>query len=324
MVIESSDTRGAIAITHLTKCYGSIRALDDVTLKVPSGAVFGFLGPNGAGKTTAIKILMGFIKPTSGFAVVLGSDAWRQGVDARRDLGFLVQPDNLFHDMSGNAHLDYADQLSGRTPVLRNRLLEALELSSSDLRRRLGSYSKGMRQKLALVAAIQHDPALLILDEPSDGLDPLIQHNFEEVIRDLNRCGTTVFMSSHDLAEVERTCEFVAVVREGRMVAEETVAGLKRMHRRRAQITFRSEPPAMFDSVQGSTVIERDNRGITLLIEGDINPLLRLVSEHNIEDFTLSPPGLDDIFMGFYRQESPDDASNQELPAADSQAVSHR
>src|SRR4029079_10736369 len=138
----------------------------------------------------------------------------------------------------GLAQLDVATQLSGRPPVLRNRLLETLELDPAVLRRRLGSYSKGMRQKRALIAAMQHDPALLILDEPTDGLDPLIQRRFEDLLRSQRDNGRTVFMSSHDLSEVDRVCELVAVVRGGRLVAEDTVEGLKRHQRRTIDVTF--------------------------------------------------------------------------------------
>ncbi len=300
MMLDSSPGQLAISTRNLTKHYGTITALDDLTLNVPQGKIYGFLGPNGAGKTTTIKLLMGFIKPTSGMAVMLGRETWRHGVDARADLGFLVQPDSLFTDMSGNAHLAFAEQLSGRPSVLRQRLLDALELSPSALKRKLGSYSKGMRQKLALIAAIQHDPALLILDEPTDGLDPLIQRNFEEILHELNSRGSTIFMSSHDLSEVERTCELVAVVKGGRLVAEETVAGLKRLHRRRATVNFSSTPPASMNLIESANVIEVEGDSVTFLIEKDVNPLLRFVLEMGIDDFTLSPPSLDDIFMGFY------------------------
>lgn len=305
MTNASDHAPPAIATTELTKDYGPIRALDRVSLTVPRGSIYGFLGPNGAGKTTAIKILMGFIRPSAGAARIFGCETWRQGVEARQDLGFLVQPDNLYPDMSGEAHLAFAERLSRRPARLRDWLLEALELRPDALRRRLGSYSKGMRQKLALVAAIQHDPALLILDEPTDGLDPLIQRNFEQVLRELQSRGRTIFMSSHDLAEVERTCDLVAVVKGGRLVAEETVTGLKRLHRRRATVRFHDSPPPGIDVLPGATVIERDGRTVTLLIERDVNPLLRWLATADVEDVVLAPPSLDDIFMGYYEQSGP-------------------
>lgn len=205
-----------IETEELTKEYGRIRALDAVSLRVPEGSIFGFLGPNGAGKTTAIRVLMGFTRATSGRASVFGHDSWEEGVVVRARIGYLVTADALYPDLSGHDQLAFAASISGKDPVWRDRLLDALELDRAELERRLGTYSKGMRQKLALVASAQHAPELLVFDEPTDGLDPLIQRNFEELLRDFRAEGTTVFMSSHDLGEVERLCDQVAVVRAGR------------------------------------------------------------------------------------------------------------
>ncbi|MGI8474813.1 MAG: ATP-binding cassette domain-containing protein [Thermomicrobiales bacterium] len=286
----------------LTKRYGALTALQDLDLTIPLGSIYGFLGPNGAGKTTTIKLLMGFLRASSGSATIFGHETWKDGVAARRDLGFLVQPDNLFPEMTGLAQLDYAAKLSGRPPITRDRLLEALELGRDALSRRLSAYSKGMRQKLALTATMQHNPRLLILDEPTDGLDPLIQRNFDEVLRSLNAGGTKIFMSSHDLAEVERTCELVAVVKGGRLVAEETVEGLKRLQRRRAVVTFASAIPPGLDRLSGMTELEREGARVTLLLDRDVNGLIAALAGHDVADIVIAPPGLDDIFMGFYDQ----------------------
>jgi ABC-2 type transport system ATP-binding protein len=293
----------AIWTRGLTKRFGAVSALEDLRLTVPRGTIYGFLGPNGAGKTTTIRLLMGFVKPTAGSAFVFGHETWRDGVAARRDLGYLVPPDALYPEMSGEAQLDFAARLSGRAPVLRNELLDVLDLGRDALKRRLGSYSKGMRQKLALVAALQHDPPLLVLDEPTEGLDPLVQRAFEEMLRSLRDRGRTVFMSSHDLPEVERTCEVVAVVRSGRLVVEETVAGLKRLQRRRAEVTFLDGVPEELDRLPGVTIAEQRGRRLTLLLDGDVNPLLGFLAGHRVEDLVLAPPDLDDIFMGFYGQD---------------------
>jgi ABC-2 type transport system ATP-binding protein len=289
-----------IVTSQLTKRYGRIVALSDLTLTIPPGVIFGFLGPNGAGKTTAIRLLLGFVRPTAGSAAIRGHDAWRDGVAARRDLGFLVVPDAFYPDMSGQAQLDYLARLDGRPPVLRERLREALELGRDALGRRLGSYSKGMKQKLALIAACQHDPSLLILDEPTDGLDPLIQRAFEELLRERRDQGRTIFMSSHDLAEVERTCEQVAVVRDGRLVTVASVADLKARGRRIADVTFAIEVPAGLDRLPRATTIERNGRRVRLAIDGDPNPLLRFLAAHEVSDLTLTPPRLEDVFMSFY------------------------
>lgn len=300
--IAPISTDAAICATRLTKRYGPVEALSDLSLSVPEGSIYGFLGPNGAGKTTTIRLLMGFVRPTAGAAHLFGHDAWRDGVAARRDLGYLVDAEALYPDMTGVALLDFAAHLSGRPPALRRTLLDALELSDDATGRRLGTYSKGMRQKLALTAAIQHDPALLILDEPTDGLDPLIQRAFEELLRERHHQGRTIFMSSHDLAEVERLCERVAVVRDGRLVAEETIAGLKRLHRRTAEVRFLGAVPDGLDRVPFVTVVARDDRRAELALEGDVNPLLRFLAGYEVDLLTIVPPRLEDIFMGFYGQ----------------------
>ena len=217
----------AIETAGLTKSYSGVDALSDLSLTVERGSIYGFLGPNGAGKTTTIRLLMGFIKPTSGYAQMFGCDCWRDGVRARSHVGYLVQSEALFPDLSGADQLRFAEQLSGQGAPLQDRLLDLLELSRSDLSRQLRTYSKGMRQKLALIAAAQHDPELLILDEPTDGLDPLIQRAFEAHLLDRHAAGRTIFMSSHDLGEVDRLCQIVAIVRAGQLVQEASIHDLR-------------------------------------------------------------------------------------------------
>lgn len=302
-----------IATANLTKRYGRIAALADLDLTVPPGVIYGFLGPNGAGKTTAIRLLMGFIQPSAGRAAIFGHDTWRDGVAARRDLGFLVNAEALYPDLSGRDQLDYAASISGRPPVLRRQLLDALELSDEALGRRLGSYSKGMRQKLALTAALQHDPALLILDEPTDGLDPLIQHAFEAILCERRDQGRTIFMSSHDLAEVERICERVAVVREGRLILEGAIADLTRHHRRTAEVRFAGAVPESLAAQPRVTVVERDGSLASLTIDGDVTPLVRYLAGTELVDLLLPPPRLEDIFMGLYDSHG----ANGATPAAD-------
>ena len=293
------DTRdAALATDHLTKRYGRVDALTDLTLSVPAGTIYGFLGPNGAGKTTAIRCLLGFVRPTSGRATIAGHETWRDGVRARADIGYLVQPDSLYPDMSGDAHLAHAATLSGRATPLRRHALDALELPRSALGRRLGTYSKGMRQKLALVLAMQHDPALLILDEPSDGLDPLVQRSFEGLLTERRDAGRTVFMSSHDLTEVDRVCERVAIVRGGRLVAEEDVATLKRRQRRR--LTVRGEALEALDRLAGVVRVGEQDGAVGFLVEGAIEPLLRALADLRPAEVTITPPTLDDIFLTFY------------------------
>jgi ABC-2 type transport system ATP-binding protein len=294
-----------LEVVHLTKRYGSTVALDDVTMSVPAGSIFGFLGPNGAGKTTLIRVLMGFMKPTAGTATVLGHDAWSDGVRARERIGYLVTADGLYPDLNGYDQLDYAATISGRAPEWRRRMLDALELDDAALRRTLGTYSKGMRQKLALTVAAQHRPDLLILDEPTDGLDPLIQRNFEELLRRFRDDGTTVFMSSHDLGEVERTCDQVAVVRAGRLISSGTMESLKQRYSQRVEVVFQEMVPDGLAEVCGVEIVLRDGNLAILTLEQDINPLLAFLSAHPVARMEVRPPELQEVFMSFYEREEP-------------------
>lgn len=307
----------ALEFRNVSKTYGSIAALNDLSLIVRRGAIHGFLGPNGAGKTTAIRILMGFLKASSGDTRLLGLDAWRDGVVARANVGYLVTADALYPDMSGNDQLAFAAEISGREPVLRARVLDALELGADALHRRLGTYSKGMRQKLAIAAAMQHDPELLVLDEPSDGLDPLVQQHLEELLRERQGAGRTVFMSSHDLAEVERTCQEVAVIRNGSLVANGTTSELSRQYQRTAVITFRDVIPDGIDRIGTVVSLDRGHGVVELRIGDDINPLIRKLATEDIGSLAIREPQLQDVFFSYYGNENANDASGAEAVAPD-------
>ena len=291
-----------LEIESLTKRYGSILALDGVTMAVPGGSIFGFLGPNGAGKTTLIRIVMGFMKATAGDARMLGHDVWSDGVKARARVGYLVTADGLYPDLTGYQQLDYAATISGRTPEWRARILDALELDDAALKRTLGTYSKGMRQKLALTAAAQHRPELLVLDEPTDGLDPLIQRNFEELLGTFREDGTTVFMSSHDLGEVERTCDEVAVVRAGKLIASGRMDALKQRYSQRVEVDFDGAVPDGIDEVAGVEIVQRGEHGVEMRLDHDINPLLGFLARHRVLRMEVRPPELQEVFLSFYER----------------------
>jgi ABC-2 type transport system ATP-binding protein len=302
-MMSSSGAGPAIETSGLTKTYAGVDALSDLSLTVERGALYGFLGPNGAGKTTTIRLLMGFIKPTRGSSRMFGCDTWSDGVRARRHVGYLVQSDALFPELTGADQLAFAATLSGSDAPLRARLLDLLELSQAALDRKLKTYSKGMRQKLALIAAAQHDPDLLILDEPTDGLDPLIQRAFESHLLDRHAAGRTIFMSSHDLGEVDRLCQRVAIVREGKLVQEESIDGLRAQHRRRAEVVF-AHPLGETIAIPGAEVLERDGRSLSLLVDLDPNDLLAFLAQWQVDSVTIAPPSLNDIFAGYYETES--------------------
>jgi ABC-2 type transport system ATP-binding protein len=301
--MSSSGAGPAIETSGLTKTYAGVDALSDLSLTVERGALYGFLGPNGAGKTTTIRLLMGFIKPSRGSSRMFGCDSWADGVHARRQVGYLVQSESLFPELTGADQLAFAATLSGSGAPLQAKLVDLLELSQAALDRKLKTYSKGMRQKLALIAAAQHDPELLILDEPTDGLDPLIQRAFEAHLHDRHAAGRTIFMSSHDLGEVDRLCERVAIVRGGKLVQEASIEGLRAQHHRRAEVVF-AHPLDDRVELPGAEVLKRDGRTLALLVDLDPNPLLAFLAQCQVESVTIAPPSLNDIFAGFYETES--------------------
>src|SRR5436190_20743237 len=247
----------ALITTGLTKAYGrvggrvhlpgrsgsgEIRALENLSIAVHEGEIFGFLGPSGAGKSTTIRLLLGYLHPTTGSGSVFGLDIVRDSVEIRRRVGYLPGGIALYDSLSGERLLDYLGDLTGRPPVRRAELLDRLELSARTLRRQVRDYSRGMRQKIGIVQALQHDPELAILDEPTEGLDPLMQRAFYAILDDLKAAGRTIFFSSHVLSEVERVCDRVAIVRAGRLVALEDVGTL--LARRRRHVELRVEGPA--------------------------------------------------------------------------------
>ena len=276
-----------------------IRALEEVTLAVRPGEVFGFLGPNGAGKSTCIRLLLGFLHPSAGSARVLGLDSETDSVAIRARVGYLPGGIALYDAMTGAALLDYLAALYDRPPVLRQRLLDGLELSVADLARPVRDYSRGMRQKLGIVQALQHDPELAILDEPSEGLDPLMQRAFYEILDELRAAGRTVFLSSHVLSEVERVCDRVAIVRHGRLVALEQIDALLARRRRTVEMRLAGPPPSLV-GVPGVTDVVVVDGHVRCQLEGDIGPFLAAIAGAPVTDMTIEPARLEDAFLEFY------------------------
>lgn len=295
----------AIAIRGLTKHYRAggraIRALDDVTLDVREGEVFGFLGPNGAGKSTLIRLLLGHLHPTAGAATVLGLDSARESVAIRARTGYLPGGIALDDGLSGRTYLDDQSALAGRPPVRREAICDRLELADRTLRRPIRDYSRGMRQKVGIVAALQHDPELAILDEPSEGLDPLMQRAFYDILDELQAAGRTVFFSSHVLSEVERVCDRVAVVRAGRLVALEDVAALRARHRRRVEVTFDGPAPDLA-AVPGVSEVVVIGERLAGALDGDPGPFLAALAGARVLDIAIEPARLEDAFLALYEE----------------------
>jgi ABC-2 type transport system ATP-binding protein len=310
----------AIATVGLTKHYGRrplpvrlpfigapappIRALDSLDVTVREGEIFGFLGPNGAGKSTTIRLLLGFLHPTAGAGRVLGLDIVHDSVAIRRRIGYLPGGIALYDALSGEELLAYLADLSGRPPVRRAELCERLELSAGTLRRLVRDYSRGMRQKIGIVQALQHDPELAILDEPTEGLDPLMQRAFYQILDTLKAEGRTIFFSSHVLSEVERVCDRVAIIRRGRLVAMEDIAGLLARHKRNVHMRLHGTPPHL-DDVPGVSSLELRDGRLSCRVDGDIRPFLAAIAGAPIADLTIEPAHLEEAFLEFYEDAAP-------------------
>jgi ABC-2 type transport system ATP-binding protein len=295
----------AIRAIGLRKEFGSSLALDGLDLDVQVGEVFGFVGPNGAGKTTTIRILLDLLRPTAGDVRVLGLHPRRDGVTVRRRIGYLPGDLALPPRLSGREFL--ADQAAARGLDLRDRCDELAERLSADLDRALGELSLGNRRKIGVIAAFAHRPELLVLDEPTGGLDPLVQQTFRGLVREAADDGRTVFLSSHVLDEVQHTADRVGVVRAGRLVAVDRVDTLLTKVVRHVRVTFGGAPPIdELRTVPGVAEAEADGSdGVRLVLEGPAGRLLEALAPHHPLDLHLGEPDLEDVFLGYYRTEQP-------------------
>jgi ABC-2 type transport system ATP-binding protein len=291
----------AILVEGLTKQYqrGKPAALDHLDLRVNRGEIFGYLGPNGAGKTTTIRLMLDIIHPSAGRAQLLGKDSHTDSIALHRQIGFLPGDLNLWDNMTGRAVVNYVGNIRGglNTPYL-NELTERLAL---DLNKSVRSYSTGNRRKLGLVLALMNKPELLILDEPTNGLDPLVQQTFHALVIEARNEGRTVFLSSHVLSEVQAICERVAILRDGKLQAVERVAELMRVKFQWITMRFR-EPmdPAKLVTVPGVSEITQEDGALRFKLAGDFDPVLRAISDHYVTDLHAQEPSLEEIFLSFY------------------------
>lgn len=296
----------AVETARLTKYYGEHRGIIDLDLTVEPGQVFGFLGPNGAGKTTAMRVLLDFLRPTSGVARVLGLDAHEDSLAIRARCGYLGGDVALYERLTGRALCRWLASLRGGAGL--DRIDPLAERLGLDLDRPIADLSTGNRQKVALVQAFMHEPELLILDEPTAGLDPLVQHTFQQMVREVAADGRTVFLSSHVLDEVERSCDRVGIIRAGRLVAVEDMATLRRRALR--EVTIRFAGPVdlgPFERLDGVRGVSADGDFVHLRYGGEADAIVKLVAQHRVLDFVSAPADLEEVFLAFYSDEGPDD-----------------
>ncbi|GIJ48077.1 ABC transporter [Virgisporangium aliadipatigenens] len=294
----------AIRTWGLTKNYGRRTALRGIDLSVPAGPVCGYLGPNGAGKTTTIRLLVGLLRPTSGAAAVFGHDTVRDRERAQRLVGYLPGEFVAYPDLTAGRYLEHLGRLrGGADPSAVARLAERLDL---DLTARIGTLSHGNRQKVGIVQAFAHDPPLLILDEPTAGLDPIAQREFLAMVREARDRGRTVFLSSHVLSEVEAVADRVAMLSQGRLLVTEAVDKLKSRAQRRIDLIFDTDPPEeplrAVPEVRSCTVA---GRAVHLMVEGSTARLLQVAAPHRVVSVVTHEPDLEEIFVNYYSREVP-------------------
>ncbi len=284
----------------LTKFYGKQRGIVDLDLEVRRGEVFGYLGPNGAGKTTTIRMLLDLIRPTRGRAEVLGMDAHKRGVEIKRRIGYLPGEPALYDNMTGEELLRYMGNLRGGVDwSYVESLAERLDCSLSQ---RIKSLSRGNKQKIGLIQAFIHRPELLILDEPTSGLDPLMQHEFHRMARESREGGTTFFISSHNLPEVERMCDRVGIIREGSLVTVDDIENLKEKTLRKLEIHFASPvPEEAFADISGVKDLVVENSVLRCSVVGSVDALIKAAARFEVLNVVSSEVSLEEIFIDYYQ-----------------------
>ncbi len=297
----------AIRIQSLAKSFGRLAAVDGLSLEVERGEIFGFLGLNGAGKTTTIRMLLDLLRPDRGEAFIMGWSCRRQGLEARSRIGYLPGEMGLYGDLTGHQLLELSAGLCSH-PVDRDYvagLLHRLELPESTLRRRLREYSTGMKRKLGIIQAFQSNPELLILDEPTEGLDPLMQEMFYKLLFDVRANGCTVFMSSHVLSEVERVCDRIGLIRNGKLVLLSTVDEVRRMSARTVRIVFDSDVGGSASLPAEYDVLDVSPRSWTVRASGSLGHLIQALPALPVKDIEISEPRLEEILMRYFREDEP-------------------
>ena len=286
-----------IEVTHLTKYYGKARGIVDVSFTEEEGEIFGFIGPNGAGKSTTIRLLLSLIRPTSGSAKIFGKDVVAHGPEIRRDIGYLPSEVYYYEGMKVIDLLKYSASFYPGDST--RRMQELSEIMELEMNRRISDLSYGNRKKVGIVQGLLHSPKLLLLDEPTAGLDPLMQRKFFNLIRQENARGVTVFFSSHILGEVQRLCTRVGIIREGKIVEISNIRTLQQNNYKKVRVTAEGVDAASFE-LPGVANIQSDDSTVSFFFRGDINAVLQKISSFQVADVTIEEPTLEEIFMHYY------------------------
>lgn len=304
---SASNPRSVVSIRGISKRYGRLTAVQKLDLEVAEGEVFGFLGLNGAGKTTTIRILLDLLRPNAGRATVMGRDCQSEGLEVRSLIGYLPGELGLYRDMTGRELLDFLGRLCSRPVVesYREELRQRLELSAQEMKKKLREYSTGMKRKVGLIQAFQSDPPLLILDEPTEGLDPLMRESFYELLSEVKSRGRTVFMSSHVLSEVGRVCDRIGLLRKGELVLLSSVDELRRLSPRRVRVRFEKDIDRSPGELPAEcALLDVQSRLWSLRVHGPLGWLIEHLAGLPVLDIEVDEPRLDDVLTGYYREQS--------------------
>ena len=289
----------SLETNNLTKKFGQFTALSNISLQVGEGEVFGYIGPNGAGKTTTIRVMLGILRATSGGAKVFGMDAWKEAVNIHKRIAYVPGDVNLWPNLTGGEVIDLFVSLRGKyDKPRRERLLKMFELDPS---KKCRTYSKGNRQKVALVAAFASDADLFILDEPTSGLDPLMEQVFQECVMEQKSAGKGIFLSSHIMSEVERLCDRVGIIREGKLVETGTLSDMR--HLTRVSMTIETERPVDgLEAMGGVHNVEKTQGGLNFQVDSsELGAVVSQISAFGIKKLESMPPTLEDLFMRHYQ-----------------------
>jgi ABC-2 type transport system ATP-binding protein len=286
-----------IEVNNLTKYYGKARGIVDVSFKVAEEEIFGFIGPNGAGKSTTIRLFLSLIYPTSGQAKIFGKDCIKFGPEIRQEIGYLPSEVFYYEGMKVLALLKYSASFYKKDCT--DRLYELAELMELDLKRRIDDLSYGNKKKVGIVQGLLHSPKLIVLDEPTAGLDPLMQQNFFNLIREENQRGATVFFSSHILGEVQKLCSRVAIIKEGSIINIQDIKTLQKDNYKRIRITAKDLDKKVFN-FPGTSNLTIEDGNLSFFFKGDINQITRVISKMKLDDVVIEEPTLEEIFIHYY------------------------
>jgi ABC-2 type transport system ATP-binding protein len=297
-------TEVIIRTENLTKYYRNTLGIENLNFEIKKGELFGFLGPNGAGKSTTIRLLLNLLKPSSGKAFLFGKEVAKNYLHLFKRIGNVPGELKLYEELTGKQFLYYMNSYNNKRPLLRDELLKAFQLPDHDLERKIKHYSRGMKQKLGIIQAMQEKPELLIMDEPSEGLDPLNRNILYDYLLRLKSEGVTIFFSSHNLAEVEKISDHAGLVKEGKFIALEPNVELKRKMVRRMEIEFADETDPDKLDLPSLRMISQYGKKYVFQVEGEIDLILKHISQFKIKNLVFPEPSLEEMFMTFYQNKN--------------------